>query len=288
MRIALAIATTGRPNIVADVLARLSRQTRAPDRVIVVGAAPDDLPAEPTPGVECAVAAKGSCSQRNHALDMLEGDVDVVVFTDDDYIPAKGFFAGIERVMREHPDIVAASGDLIDDGILVGGISIPEADKLIADYEAAPAPAESLRPETGTYGCNMAFRLAAAPHVRFDERLPLYGWQEDVDFSAQYGRVGRIVITNLFTGVHLGVTKGRSPGKRLGYSQIVNNFYLMKKGTMRPKHAISLATKNLLANLAHSFAPEPWIDRRGRLRGNLIGLWHVAIGRADPRRILEM
>lgn len=288
MRIAIAIATIGRQMILAEVIARLSRQTRPADRIIVVGASAEDLSVDPDTDVECVIAPKGSCSQRNKALDMAQGDIDVIVFIDDDYIPTKGFLAGIETIMLENPDIVAASGDLIADGIRIGGISIAEADALIARYETNAPPPRSVRPETGTYGCNMAFRLPAAPHVRFDERLPLYGWQEDVDFSAQYGRVGRVVITNMFTGVHLGATKARSPGKRLGYSQIVNNAYLWKKGTMRTKHAFVLAAKNFMSNMARSIRPEPWIDRRGRLRGNLLGLWDLLRGRADPRRILDL
>ncbi len=39
MKIAVVIATTGRPDILAAMLQRLARQTRAPDHVLVVGAA---------------------------------------------------------------------------------------------------------------------------------------------------------------------------------------------------------------------------------------------------------
>ncbi len=38
MRIFLAIATTGRPGVVGEALLRLSRQPRAPDGVLIVGA----------------------------------------------------------------------------------------------------------------------------------------------------------------------------------------------------------------------------------------------------------
>jgi hypothetical protein len=46
--------------------------------------------------------------------------------------------------------------------------------------------------------------------------------------------------------------------------------------------------QNIAANLLKSLAPEPWIDRRGRLRGNLIALLDIARGQVDPRRILTM
>jgi hypothetical protein len=46
--------------------------------------------------------------------------------------------------------------------------------------------------------------------------------------------------------------------------------------------------RNLGANLLHAPRPEPFIDRRGRLRGNLLALGDLLRGRCDPRRILAM
>ena len=45
MRIAIGIATRGRPAILAETLSELRRQRRAPDRVIVCHVGPEDLPA---------------------------------------------------------------------------------------------------------------------------------------------------------------------------------------------------------------------------------------------------
>ena len=50
----------------------------------------------------------------------------------------------------------------------------------------------------------MAIRMSAAQGMRFDENLPLYGWQEDIDFTRRLGRHGRQVSTGAVTGVHLG------------------------------------------------------------------------------------
>ncbi|MFC7539109.1 glycosyltransferase family 2 protein [Siccirubricoccus deserti] len=43
MRIAIGIATRGRAAILAEVLAELRRQTRAPDRIIVCHVTPEDV-----------------------------------------------------------------------------------------------------------------------------------------------------------------------------------------------------------------------------------------------------
>ena len=133
----------------------------------------------------------------------------------------------------------------------------------------------------------MAFRMSAIGNLRFDENLPLYGWQEDVDFAARASVHGRVVRTTAFAGVHRGVNKGRSPGKALGFSQIINPAYLVRKGTMRPKKALTLIVKNVLANHAKCLWPEPFIDRRGRLLGNWLGLLHLLQGKTDPKVILS-
>lgn len=288
MKIAVVVATTGRPEVVGESLARLARDGRFADVSLVVGASAEDAPRDPGAARFVVAPVKGSGAQRNHALDLLGDEVDIVVFVDDDFIPAPGFLDGVERLFSAHPEVVAASGHLIADGIHSSGLGFAEADALVAAYHAPAPEGFWLRDATGTYGCNMAYRRAAAPHVRFDENLPLYAWLEDTDFSAQYARAGRIVRTNYFAGVHLGVKSGRTSGLRLGYSQIANPLYLVRKGTAAPRFALQLVARNLAANLVKSLRPEPWVDRRGRLRGNLLALFDALRGRADPRRVLDL
>ncbi len=293
MRIAIAIASVGRPAILAATLARLARQTRAPDRLLVVAAEPSDLPCDLRSAglaapAEAMFAPRGLTSQRNAALDRLRARTDILVFLDDDFVPACDFLAGVERLFAEHAEIVCASGHLIADGAMGPGYDFADADRMVAAYEHTPRPAPALADDTGAYGCNMALRLAAAPDARFDENLPLYAWLEDTDYTAHFARAGRVVRANAFAGVHLGVKSGRTPGVRLGYSQIANPLYLVGKGTLDARRALKMAGKNILANAAKSLRPEPYIDRAGRLKGNLIALLDIARGRSDPRRILEL
>jgi GT2 family glycosyltransferase len=134
----------------------------------------------------------------------------------------------------------------------------------------------------------MAFRTSVIEDARFDENLPLYAWQEDIDFAGQLRRRGRVVKTRAFVGVHRGVGAARSSGVRLGYSQIVNPLYLVRKKTMPGWFATKLIMRNFVANHIRAVAPEPWIDRAGRLRGNWIAVGDVVRGRADPKRILSL
>jgi hypothetical protein len=118
--------------------------------------------------------------------------------------------------------------------------------------------------------------------------MPLYAWQEDRDFSRRLNVHGRIVRARSLLGAHMGVTQGRSPGVKLGYSQVANPLYLLGKGTMRPIETTILVGRNIAANLVKTLNPEPWVDRAGRLRGNLLALADAARGRVTPERILEL
>jgi hypothetical protein len=136
----------------------------------------------------------------------------------------------------------------------------------------------------------MVVRVAAAATdaVRFDENLPLYGWLEDVDFSRRLAHHGAVVRAGALRGVHLGVKRGRQSGLRLGYSQIANPLYLIAKRSMRGDRALALMLRNLAMNLARSLSPEPYVDRRGRLAGNVAALRDLLGLRLHPENVLKL
>jgi GT2 family glycosyltransferase len=125
--------------------------------------------------------------------------------------------------------------------------------------------------------------------LRFDERLPLYGWQEDVDLSRRLAEFGQVVQIDAACGVHLGVKSGRGSGLRLGYSQVANPLYISGKRRGYPfRRAVTHIASNMAMNVARATWPEPYVDRRGRLRGNLLALFDLTVGRMAPERILDL
>lgn len=271
-------------------MARLmAAQTAPPDRLVYSVVTEADLPSDrdAIAGVDVLFARRGLPRQRNAALDHLGETVDLIAFFDDDFVPSRFALERIRAFFDAFPDVIGASGHILADGINGLGISDADADAIIDDYDRQPErpPLSIHRAAYGLYGCNMAYRVAAVGETRFDERLPLYGWQEDIDFAAQLLGRGRIVLTRGFAGVHQGLKGGRGTGVRLGYSQVINPMYLSDKGTMRPHYARRLVWKNVAANLWRAARPEPWIDRRGRLWGNMLGLADLARGRLTPERI---
>lgn len=286
-RLFVIVATVGRAALTRATIDRLADQTRPADGVLVIGAEPGDVAgvAEARTRPEVVLAPRGSCSQRNRGLDMLEGRADIIVFLDDDYLPASDYFAGVEAFFAARPEIAGLTGTLIADGVNGPGFSFAEAVAMLAADR--PPAARRIAPIGALYGCNMAVRAGMARGLRFDEALPLYGWQEDIDYSGTLKTRGELVHVSFARGVHMGTKGGRTSGKRLGYSQIVNPVYMVRKRTMPPGMAAGLILRNLAANLARAAWPEPWVDRRGRLAGNLLALGDVLRGRIDPRRILD-
>ncbi len=285
MRIHAIIATTGRPEIVKRVVARLSKQSRPPDGMLVVGASPDDIAGldGAFDNLETLVSRRGLCRQRNAALDHLGDSTDIAAFFDDDFVPADDFLARLEALLTEQPDVVGATGVLVADGAQGQPIGFDDAVNWLDCSGDRPLPSNG--DCLSLYGCNMAIRLSAAAGLRFDERLPLYGWQEDVDFTHQLSWRGRLVKTSELTGIHMGARSGKTSGKRLGYSQIANIVYLKRKGTMCPGLGERLLFQNIVSNVVRSVWPEQDIDRRGRLAGNLLAVRDLLKGTIDPERI---
>jgi GT2 family glycosyltransferase len=290
VRIAVVVASCGRPVEVGQLLEQLARQTHLPERIVLSVADERDIPCNLSPAAIVITGRPGLPAQRNRGLERVLGEVDIVAFFDDDYLPSDRALDGIAQLFSARGDVVGINGELLADGINSPGIEFEDAISMIRRYDAG-APSNdfaALVDLDGLYGCNMVFRAGAIGEMRFDETLPLYAWQEDIDFSARLRVRGRIVRSRCFAGVHRGVKTSRTSGVRLGYSQIVNPIYLWRKGSMRPGFAMRIASKNVLANHARVFKPEPWIDRWGRLRGNWLAFRDVLTGRAHPARILDI
>jgi GT2 family glycosyltransferase len=289
MRIAVGIPTSGRAAILAETLADLGKQSRRPDRIVVCCARREDAGAAAAhlPGVEFLVSEPGLTRQRNRILEALR-DCDIVVFLDDDFLMQDDYLAVTERLFASDRTVVGATGVVLGDGAQGAGLSLVEARRLLA-RDTFVGDAFAVTPVSNAYGCNMAIRLAPVLRhdLRFDERLPLYGWQEDADFCCRLGAFGRVVQVAGARGVHLGTKSGRTAGIRLGYSQIVNPLYIARRvPAYTHRRAFTQAARNVAANLVRAAWPEPWIDRRGRLRGNLIGFLDVLRGRLFPERML--
>ncbi len=273
----------------------LNSQLRKPDAILVSASKPSDADGikEACPGVTVMVSAPGASTQRN-AIIRAAHDSDLIVFFDDDFFPQTDYLLAVERHMYECPKTVVLSGEVLADGINGPGLTLSECMAILhQDWQTYRdrAPSGEITPRFSGYGCNMAVRMSAVRQgqVLFDENLPLYSWQEDVDLSRQLAVFGDVVGLRSARGVHLGVKSGRGSGVKLGYSQVANPLYLASKRKGYPlSWAMRHISRNVAKNLVRSLLPEPYVDRRGRLRGNMIAVYELAKGRMSPRRVIDL
>lgn len=292
MRVSIILCTYGRPDVLDATIDSILRQTHLPEEILVVATSYEHVLQQTMQRerVRLITSRRGLTIQRNAGLESL-GNCDLVAFIDDDMELCSSYIANMVRLFSEQPDIVVASGLMLADGGRAGEqVPRESASVLCANAEARNAGATPIvtRPLDYAYGCNLIVRASAAHRNRFDERLSLYAWLEDSDFSYHCTRDSRPPVTNLSSQcVHLGWRGGRISGRKMGYSQIINPIYLWRKARVFPLRHILVQywIRCLVANCVGVLCGKPEDDRLNRLKGNTLAMWHLVKGQCDPMAI---
>jgi GT2 family glycosyltransferase len=289
--LALIIPSVNRPTILHETICALARQRRSPAEIVVPVPGDQHILAETRalPRVRVVCAELGLTRQRNEAIATLAPGIELVTFLDDDVELHADYLDQIALAFAAAPGIVLADGRVLADGARTGGIERRRAMELAAAPIAPAAPViEDSAPEF-VYGCNMSVRRTALSEVRFDERLPLYGYMEDRDFAFQCARLGAVVRCTSAAMVHLGLQTGRVSGRRFGFSQVMNPLYLWRKGSYRSRRSVARQVlRPIVTNAALALMPGQNVDRRGRLAGNCRALARALRGRIAPEDMLQL
>ncbi|MBC3761731.1 glycosyltransferase family 2 protein [Quadrisphaera oryzae] len=287
--VAVVVASAGRPELLGRLVADLAHQTHRDFALVVCTPGPADLPAAGLPPAVVVVHARGAAAQRNAGIDAVPG-ASRVFFFDDDAVVRPDYLERALAYFDAHPEVVGITGRVLLDG---SGASAGEVDREIADdalrLSAADRQQGAGRPVDQLYGCNFGYRADVDPALRFDERLPLYSWLEDLDFAGCLLRHGSLAKIDDAVVVHLGVKSGgRTAHQRLGYSQVMNPFYLLRKGTISWRRLGYEVGPRLVGNASRSVGHAERSWRRRRLLGNARALADLARGRFTPERILDL
>ena len=293
MKISVIICTIGRAPVLHETIQSILAQTYPAEQILISTPSRNNVLDETTaiPNVVVVQSRLGSSAQRNDALDFQENS-DLIAFLDDDMELCNDYFENMVRLFEQNPNTVIASGHLLHDG----GITTPidrEKAKLLCAQKIIQGGGREIQIEARRfgYGCNMFVNARLAGEYRFDERLPLYAWLEDSDYSARCTAARARPVTCLNSiGVHLGWRGGRVSGYRLGFSQIVNPLYLWKKGRVFtfPYIVTQYWLRCLAGNIIGTLTGNAEEDRLGRLAGNWCGIRHVLRGECDPGHVLKM
>lgn len=289
LRVAVVLASAGRPELLEEVLISCAAQRGVDFRVVVTVPDTTSLPiGSPTlDGPTVLVGTRGLAAQRNAGLDALE-DVDVVAFFDDDAVLRSDYLAEAVGFLQRHPDVVGLTGRVLLDGAVKGEVPRDRASEAIA------SSAGEVRTGTWTstrelYGCNFVVRVDLAPHLRFDDRLPLYSWLEDHDFARRLMPFGPLAKVDDCVIVHRAAgSGGRQSHVRLGYSQVMNPIYLTRKGSFPLWLTAQQIFRPVAKNVMLSLLGTQRSIRRQRLRGNVTAARDAVRGRITPERIVDL
>jgi glycosyltransferase involved in cell wall biosynthesis len=293
--ISVVIASKGRPDFVRETIECLRRQTLKPREIVVVVPSAEDLP-ENQWGNEVlyVVGPLGLTTQRNSGIEAVSPAAKYVGCFDDDFELKDDYLEQAVAFLDANIQVVGMSGRILKDG----GVSRQEAKKLIADYKPEGIP-RGMFYSRGShhilYGCNMVIRRHLLIYEKFDENLPFYSYGEDYDFSIRlehYGLIGRFAGC---VGVHLATPGGRVRELLRGYSFVANNWYFMKKGVFHlpPLMAwirfwLVCVGKSLWQSLSKLLKGDRSLDWGGRVKGHLLALKDISLGRCHPQRIKEI
>ncbi len=269
MRDELVICTKDRPDELLTCLESVARQTRTPQRVVVVESGSRRASTEAVDAI-LGVAGipyvrfctdPGLTLQRNVALDNLLNSTDVVHFVDDDTILEPEYLEQMVLALSEEPGVAGATGfitnlpthrpwlwrrlSLLDGGdgqVLRSGVNI---------LNFRPGGRADVQ---WTSGCSMSFRTDRSAGLRFDERRPGNGLGEDVDFSLRASSRGRLVYVGDARLAHV-----QSPVNRDGvfdvYRRGVHHRWLLASdglgGVTRASIAYSVVVGGALGILVH-------------------------------------
>jgi hypothetical protein len=285
MRTAILIASCDRPEMLHQTVASLQLQKTRADRIILSVSSSQDIANETRllPSVEVVFAQKKSLPiQRNAALGLVPSDTELVVFLDDDVELASDYLELAQQYFTIHKDVAAMCGDSTD------GESVATREAARAFLNSSSPKANDDRPSRGLYGCNMNVRAEVARKVGFDERLMFYAFMEDHDFGARCEVFGRVTQYFGCRLVHFRESSGRISKEMLGYGQMMNSYYLWRKGSVYASEFIARGPRFLLANVRGLLLGLG--ERRGRweaLCGNLRALKDIVLNGAVPERIVK-
>ncbi len=117
-RLAVVIASNGRPEILRETLKSLLCQSRLPDEVVVSVASESDFP-EPgwfAPIVTRVISPRGASVQRNRGIDSLRTSPLFVAFVDDDMVFHVDYLKNMEELFVKNDHLALVMGHLLVNG----------------------------------------------------------------------------------------------------------------------------------------------------------------------------
>jgi len=283
-----------------------------PEEIIVVDASPDDATKDavqefddlPLRYFHVGSEHRGLTRQRNYATQKTTGDI--ILFLDDDIIPAPDFFVELRACWLRHPEAVGVGGYLGEDDwvpvsratrglqwFCVEGWARREplrwqVRRLLGLASQAPPgwmppegngrPSQCYPPDGEdrivefVMGGVSSWRAAIARQIGFSLYFEGYGLYEDMDFSIRAGKYGLIYLCTRARAEHRHDPAGRPRHYRYGYMVSVNGWYVWRLRWRDPGWKARLKwwlTSFLLLGIRFTGGRDGFVEACGRLVGLL-------------------
>lgn len=297
------ICTRNRPHSLARTLSSLEQQAREISCLILVVDASDpqtartnkSLLSQPSFPESIHLLYSGPSSlarQRNHGLDHLPSDVDIVFFLDDDVTLKPGYFHKIIDLFDQYPDLAGAGGyDVAHTAQPTSSarqllhylflLDHPQPGRILPSGEASPPNrTQANHPISVEWlaGFSMAFRRSLLDRCRFDENLDGYSHYEDRDLTVRIAEHGRLMTHPGARLIHHRSPKNRHDARQYNYSMTTHLYWFVEKNVEHPlrKPAFWWAILGHLLALVVSTKPQKWKAMRGLLEGvrSILGRTH--------------
>jgi hypothetical protein len=294
--LALVIASTGREQILLSTVRSVLLRKHVPEQIILVGATEGDIPfvqSDRTEIVSLRSPVKGASHQRNFGIRNIREGIRFVSFLDDDCEVHDAYFLEVARCFSNNTNLAAFSGYVMRNGNIEREVGREILDSHVIP-EGMPAYGFLKDKWPGLYGCAMNFRYKHLVREEFDENLVKYSLGEDTEIGFRMRRYGDVGGSARCPVVHLACSGGRGSEVKLGYSQIANYYYFVRKGIGYPKrkfisqNLLGLPITNFIGILRESSRGPHTVDRKGRLKGNLLAIYDLLRGKIHPSRIDQL
>lgn len=235
-RAALIVCTRNRPEDVRRLLASVGVGNRG-STILVVDSSDDDTTRsvveefmELSPIYERS--APGLTRQRMAGIALLDADVDIVHFVDDDVVLEPGYLAAIDSVFGSEPEVLGVGGRITNlpehNPHLFRRVFLFDSTRggavLRSGVNVLPFDVPDRGRVSWLSGCSMSFRRTVFHDMSFDTRMDGYSLGEDVDFTFRVAQKGLLCIAGEARLAHLCSPTNRAARHELARREIVHRY----------------------------------------------------------------
>jgi len=290
-KLAIIIPTKDRPDDICRMLASIADQTLLPTQVIVVDSTLESIEEHLRQFEHLNLTYQhfsppSASRQRNAGISLLDEDIELVAFMDDDIVLEPVALQQIHQFWAtpENDDVAGVALNVNDSGHpgvgWLKGSSLASWIGLYPEGEGQVAPSgwafAHQHVDRNVYvewlsSCAVVWKRDVLNYHQFEEFFDGYSYLEDLDFSYGVSRGSRLAIAADARYEHLHSQAGRTGMYKFGRIEIRNRLYFVKKHGLSLSRCCLAILVRMMLTLMEGIRNFQWSSFQ-RLGGNINGL----------------